>query len=86
MIGYGSHGSDLDDQLSVQSASSDSGIGLGNVASIGHFPHLSITDSVWSRYRKTTTNQQQQHYHNTKIPAHLQHLNTANSFRGENGR
>ncbi|XP_059352931.1 max dimerization protein 1-like isoform X3 [Daphnia carinata] len=46
VIGYGSHGSDLDDQLSVQSASSDSGIGLGNVASIGHFPHLSITDSV----------------------------------------
>jgi hypothetical protein len=46
VIGYGSHGSDLDDQLSVQSASSDSGIGLGNVASIGHFPHLSITDSI----------------------------------------
>lgn len=46
VIGYGSHGSDLDDQLSVQSASSDSGIGLGNVASIGHFPHLSIADSV----------------------------------------
>jgi len=46
VIGYGSHGSDLDDQLSVQSASSDSGIGLGNVASIGHFPHLTITD-VW---------------------------------------
>jgi len=44
VIGYGSHGSDLDDQLSVQSASSDSGIGLGNVASIGHFPHLTITD------------------------------------------
>jgi len=44
VIGYGSHGSDLDDQLSVQSASSDSGIGLGNVASIGRFPHLSITD------------------------------------------
>lgn len=46
VIGYGSHGSDLDDQLSVQSTSSDSGIGLGNVASIGHFPHLSIADSV----------------------------------------
>merc|ERR1712071_741047 len=44
VIGYGSHGSDLDDQLSVQSASSDSRIGLGNVASIGHFPHLTITD------------------------------------------
>ena len=42
VIGYGSHGSDLDDQLSVQSASSDSGIGLGNVASIGHFPHLTV--------------------------------------------
>ena len=58
VIGYGSHGSDMDDQLSVESASSDSGIGLGNggnamtscngnnnagsVAS--HFPHLSITD------------------------------------------
>lgn len=47
VIGYGSHGSDLDDQLSVESASSDSGIGLGNsVSSIGHFPHLSITDSA----------------------------------------
>lgn len=57
VIGYGSHGSDLDDQLSVESASSDSGIGLGTAASNGnnaaggavaniggHFPHLSITD------------------------------------------
>ena len=45
VIGYGSHGSDLDeDQLSVESASSDSGIGLGG--GIGQFPHLSITDHV----------------------------------------